>query len=162
MVNYQLGKIYKLTSEHSEKIYIGSTCKPRLCDRKAKHVSDYKRFLNGKCYNMSSFDLIKLGEVDIVLLEKFPCNSKDELLAKEKQYIKQFREIAVNQLSPIRTKIDLAEEKRKYYKNNLDKIKAHSSEKITCLCGKEYTRGHKSRHEGLLVHHKWLETQIDQ
>jgi len=42
MVNYEYGKIYKLTSIETENIYIGSTTKKRLCQRLTEHKSNYK------------------------------------------------------------------------------------------------------------------------
>ena len=42
---YNNGKIYKLVSNHTDKIYIGSTCKERLCQRLAKHKSNYKQWI---------------------------------------------------------------------------------------------------------------------
>ena len=37
MVNYSLGKIYKIVSDLTDKIYIGSTCLEKLCMRLSKH-----------------------------------------------------------------------------------------------------------------------------
>ena len=45
---------------------------------------------------MTSFELIKLGEINIVLIESYPCKSKDDLHARERHYIEQFKNIAVN------------------------------------------------------------------
>ena len=39
MVNYQLGKIYKLVDNTNGNIYIGSTCKPYLSSRLVQHKS---------------------------------------------------------------------------------------------------------------------------
>ena len=36
MVNYQLGKIYKIVDNTNGNIYIGSTCEPTLARRLAK------------------------------------------------------------------------------------------------------------------------------
>ena len=105
MVNYKLGKIYKITSAHTEKIYIGSTCKQYLSQRKTKHIKCYKdHSKGGKSLYMTSFELIKLGDIDTVLLEIYPCKSKDELHARERHYIEQFKNIAVNKFIPTRTK----------------------------------------------------------
>ena len=50
MPNYQNSKIYKLTSPHTNKIYIGSTTQKYLSDRKSGHIRDYKNYGNGKIY----------------------------------------------------------------------------------------------------------------
>ena len=39
MVNYQLGKIYKLVDNTNGNIYIGSTCLPYLSSRLAGHTT---------------------------------------------------------------------------------------------------------------------------
>mmetsp|Transcript_51460 Transcript_51460/g.101608 ORF Transcript_51460/g.101608 Transcript_51460/m.101608 type:complete len:92 (+) Transcript_51460:100-375(+) len=86
MVNYHLGKIYKIVDLDSNKCYIGSTCEPTLARRPAKHVSNYKQYLQGKGSNISSFIILEMDDYDIVLLEKYPCNSKDELHARERYF----------------------------------------------------------------------------
>ena len=58
MVNYQLGKIYKIVDLSTEECYIGSTCQPTLAKRLAKHVSDYKQYCSGKGYLISSFYIV--------------------------------------------------------------------------------------------------------
>ena len=52
----------------SNKCYVGSTCEPTLARRLAKHVSDYKQYLQGKGSNISSFIILKMDDYDIVLL----------------------------------------------------------------------------------------------
>jgi len=96
MVNYQKGKIYKIISPHTEKCYVGSTTKDRLSNRLAGHRSDFKM---GK--NMSSKYILELGDYEIVLLELYPCNSKDELHARERYYIENLD--CVNQCIPGRS-----------------------------------------------------------
>ena len=86
MVNYQLGKNYKIVDLDSNKCYIGSTCEPTLARRLAKHVSDYKQYLKEKGGNISSYIILELDDYDIVLLENYPCNSKDELHVRDHNY----------------------------------------------------------------------------
>ena len=57
MVNYQLGKIYKLVDNTNGNIYIGSTCKPYLSSRLAAHKTDYNYYLNGKNNYITSFEI---------------------------------------------------------------------------------------------------------
>jgi hypothetical protein len=97
MVNYQDAKIYKIECNETNKIYIGSTCLPTLSKRLAHHVADYKRYKEGKTKKyMSSFEVLKNNNYDIYLLENYPCNNRDELRAKEGEYIKQFECINKN------------------------------------------------------------------
>jgi hypothetical protein len=70
MSKYNFGKIYKLVSPNSEKIYIGSTCKKYLCQRMADHNSRFRKWnLNNNEKYYSSFEIMKCGEVQIILLE---------------------------------------------------------------------------------------------
>jgi len=84
MPNYQNGKIYKITS--GDLTYIGSTTQPTVAKRLAQHVGDFKKWKPGigKC---TSYALIESGDYTISLIESYPCNTKDELTARERFYI---------------------------------------------------------------------------
>ena len=56
--DYQNGKIYKIVSNQTDKIYIGSTACPRLCTRLAQHKSNYNQWKRGKYCKMTSFEII--------------------------------------------------------------------------------------------------------
>ncbi len=88
MVNYSNEKIYKIVDNISGNIYIGSTCEPSLARRLAGHVGAYKRYKDDKKVSkITSFDILENGNYEIVLLELCPCESKDELHARERYYI---------------------------------------------------------------------------
>ena len=89
MPNYQQAKIYKIECNISGKIYVGSTCEPTLARRLAGHVGDYKRYLNGNYHYVSSFDILANNDYDIVLVESYPCDSKDELYSRERYWTKE-------------------------------------------------------------------------
>ena len=79
MPNYQDGKIYKLVSNISSDIYIGSTVNiltHRLNEHKCKA---------NKCVSKQLF--ANDAVVQIILIEMFPCSSKIELKAREHHYI---------------------------------------------------------------------------
>ena len=80
MNKYQQSKIYKLTSIHTNEIYVGSTCYKYLCQRLRCHRYDY---INNPEYNVSCYKLFKLGDVKIELIENYPCNSSQELCMRE-------------------------------------------------------------------------------
>jgi len=86
MERYQQGKIYAIICRKTERRYIGSTCEPTLAKRLAKHVAEFKQWKEGKRI-YTSFDIIKDGDYYIVLLESYPCNSKDELRMCEQKHI---------------------------------------------------------------------------
>ena len=127
MRDYKKGKIYKLVSDQTDKIYIGSTCEPILCRRLAKHRSDFKLYLKGKSHYVTSYELVKYNDCKILLLEKYPCESSDELLARESHWIKKFKSKCVNKYIPARTK-------KQFYEDNAEKIKQRS---------KQYREEHK-------------------
>ena len=90
-MDYQNGKIYKIISNETTKYYIGSTIFD-LEIRLEGHKKAYKRFLDGYSYdNFSSFELLKLGDVRIELIENYPCNSKKELEMREAELQYQFK-----------------------------------------------------------------------
>ena len=77
---YRNGKIYKIVSNKTGLVYIGSTCKT-LPQRIAQHERDYKQYLKmGKRYNvyMTSFKILKDGNYQIQLVENYPCKNSRE------------------------------------------------------------------------------------
>lgn len=131
MANYNNGKIYKIESPLGDKVYYGSTTKQYLSQRMTKHRGDYKQWLNDKASLVMSyklFDEYGLENCKIVLIENYPCESKDELRAREAHYIKSFE--CVNKNIPGRTdkeyrednKNKIAERDKQWYENNRNKI----------------------------------------
>ena len=86
---YSNGKIYKIKSNQTEKFYIGSTIND-LKLRLIQHKTHYKCFQEGKGNFLASFEIIIFNDVCIELIEKFPCNSKKELVKREGEIIKQY------------------------------------------------------------------------
>ena len=126
MPDYQRGKIYKITS--GDLTYIGSTCEPTLAKRLANHVSHYKFWLNGKRAHYTCIPLIATGQYEITLIELYPCNSKDELTARERFHIETNE--CVNKVHPGRSKKEryedtkeiVLEQRKAYYEANKDTI----------------------------------------
>jgi len=116
MVNYQKSKIYKIISTHTDKCYVGSTTKDRLSNRLAGHRSAFK---TGS--TITSKYILELGDYEIVLLELYPCNSKDELHMRERHYIETLD--CVNRFIPGRTV-------KEYRLNNKDKTKEYSTKYV--------------------------------
>jgi len=122
---YNRGKIYKLTSLLTEDVYVGSTCKHYLSDRLSAHRCDYQRYKDGRAAYVTSYKLFDHGDVDIELLESYPCNSKAELHAREKHWIRNTPNCC-NKNIPTRSKkeyqqdrkIELAEYQKVYREDN--------------------------------------------
>ena len=161
MVNYQLGKIYKIVDNTNNNIYIGSTCEPTLARRLATHMGSYKNYLEAKKNNVTSFQIFANNDYEIILLELYPCNSKDQLHARERFYIESLK--CVNKQYPGRTKKEYCkihkEDKKLYnaqYRNeNKEKIYEKSKVKVLCMCGK-YRDRHKTRHEQTKFHQNYI------
>ena len=72
MVNYQLGKIYKIVCQITGEVYVGSTCEKTLARRLVSHCSACKAYLIlNRGSNFSSFQIIQRGDFYIELLENF-------------------------------------------------------------------------------------------
>jgi hypothetical protein len=132
MVNYANGKIYKIESNIGDKIYIGSTTKAQLSMRMSGHRADYKCWKAGKAGLVTAyhlFDEYGIENCKIVLLEDCPCESKDQLSAREAHYIRTLE--CVNKTIPLRTRAeyrqdnrdDLAEKEKKYREAHRETIR---------------------------------------
>jgi hypothetical protein len=93
---YQRGKIYQICSPHTAQIYIGSTTEKTLANRLAKHRAKYQKWKAGNKKFVTSFILLDQPKYFIRLIEAYPCNSKDELLAREQYYIDIHTNVCVN------------------------------------------------------------------
>ena len=81
------GKLYKIVSISTDKVYIGSTVKT-LDERLDRHETDYEKWFNsGFCkHYCSSFEILKYGNYQIELLEEYLYSNYSELLKREGYY----------------------------------------------------------------------------
>ena len=128
MPDYQQGKIYKIECNVTGKVYIGSTCEPTLARRLAGHITNYKRYLKGTYHYVSSFDVLQNGNYDIVLIESYPCDTKDELHARERYWTNNID--CVNKIKNQGMHHEIGEKgyQKQYYNDNKDKIIEKSKE----------------------------------
>jgi predicted GIY-YIG superfamily endonuclease len=153
-IKYQLGKIYKILDNTNGNIYIGSTCEPTLARRLTNHVSNYKRYLKKLHRYTSSFEIIKNGNYNIMLIELYPCNSKNELISKERHHIETLN--CVNKVVPGRTD-------REYYldhqENEIKRGLEYRNENritITCICGSSHYKYCKPHHIRTVKHKEYM------
>ena len=133
MVNYANGKIYRIVCNTTGKQYIGSTTRP-LSERLSEHKSDYKRFLNKRHNYVTSFEILKNDNCEIVLIENLVCDNKEELYRRERFYIETMN--CINKIIPSRTKQEYTianhdkfkQYYHEYYKNNIEKKNIYHSE----------------------------------
>ena len=157
MPDYQQGKIYKIECNVTGKVYIGSTCEPTLARRLTKHITDYKRYLKGTNHYITSFDVLQNGNYDIVLIESYPCNSKDELHARERYHTNNID--CVNKIKAQGMTNELGEKRyqKQYREKNIDLLHAKYNEKHECTCGGKYTHINKQSHEKTRKHQEYLQ-----
>ena len=80
---YAHAKIYKLVSNQTDKIYFGSSCN-LLRIRLAQHKSSYKQWLAGKRRYVTSFEIAKYDDCNIILVEEISYQTKEQLSARER------------------------------------------------------------------------------
>ena len=109
-MDYKNSKIYKIVNDNiPNKVYYGSTCST-LTKRLFWHKSHK---------DCSSRILLDKKGYQIILVESFKCNNKDELRKKERWYIENNECVNIN--IPGRTQ-------KEYQKTNEEKIKKQSKE----------------------------------
>ena len=159
MPDYSKGKIYRLVS--NEMIYIGSTI-GSLSERKYKHKSDFLQWKNGNRKNyITSFKLFELNqEVEIVLIEKYPCNDIEELHRRERYWIENSPNcVNKNKPSHTRSKDDIlkwsreyqsTDARKKYAADYKEKNKTHIQEYMANYAQQNkdrLTKYYRERHE---------------
>ena len=150
---YANRKIYKITDNAYTKCYIGSTIQP-LSSRMAGHRRNFTSFLNGKQNLTNSFCLFEEFGIDnckIELIEKYPCENKEQLLKKEGEYIRCTD--CVNKLVAGRTRHEYREANKdnikQYYESNKERIKDNikqyyeANKDIKKQYGKQYYEANK-------------------
>jgi hypothetical protein len=152
--NYSNGKIYMIVSKHTDLCYIGST------------TQTLKKRLAGHHKQTTSIQVLKYGDCEIQLLEKYPCNNKTELETRERFYIQNIK--CCNKCVPTRTRSEYRKDNRshlrQYHKewsrNNKDKLrisrektKLKHEEKIK-ISNKKYRDAHKKESHDYYVRKK--------
>jgi len=126
---YNNSRIYKICSNLTDKIYIGSTTKT-LSQRLTQHKYSYKKNIETNNYYVSSFEIIKLGDFSIVLIEECNFNTKQQLFRREGEIIKLNINIVVNIFIAGRTGVEyivdnkehVEEYRKKFYNDNKTEI----------------------------------------
>lgn len=124
MVNYQLGKVYRIVSAQTDRVYIGSTA-ISLSMRMTKHRANHRAYLAGKFHKLTSFEILQYEDAVIVLVEDCPCDNKEQLYRRERYHIENTAN-CVNLHIPGRTEAEyyqdnkevLIEKQKAYYEAN--------------------------------------------
>jgi hypothetical protein len=139
------GYIYKIVSNKTDKIYIGSTTK-KLKERFRGH----KKHLKDNT-GVTSKQIMKYDDARIELIETMIFNNRSELSKREGYYIKLHKDKCVNKMVAGRTEkeyyLDTLEHIKQYYNDNIEHIKENQNAiEICALCDGTYTRRNKARH----------------
>jgi len=178
-MDYSKGKIYKIVCNITNEIYVGSTINT-LNVRLGHHKKN----------NCISRQILERGDYKILLIENYPCKTKQDLLWRERDYIEKLD--CINEKKPIIT-IDERKEKQKmlskkqhakrpieykeekqiydksYREKNAEKKKLvdkayyeKNREQIVCECGCTIAKFEKSRHIKSKKHQNLLQINISQ
>ena len=161
---YKNGQIYKIVDVGYNMCYIGSTCE-ELSQRMARHRKEYRNYLNGGKYYITSFEIFNQYGIDnckIERIEKCVCNDKEELRKREGYYIKTMD--CVNKQTAGQTNEEyrnrhhdtLCNKKMEHYWKNRDEINEKAKMKYTCECGAIVRIAGKAEHEKMKKHQRFL------
>ncbi len=188
MSDYKKGKIYKITNDFNDDIYVGSTC-----DTLIKRFSSHKR--GRTCEHLKHKPLyILMNEIGperfrIQLIEDYSCEDKYQLRQKEAHYIREIGTLNLlvpfvsateiserkklyasseerklirkeeNKIFYQKNKDTLIENKKIYYQNNKDIMLEKFKEITKCICGCELRKRDMTRHQKTQKHIKLLNKQ---
>lgn len=158
---------YKIISNNTDKIYIGSTTR-NLRSRLINHYSSYNMYLKQKFNYVTVFEVLKEGDCSIVLLEMLDCPDAKSRYTKEGEYIKANSHTCVNKLIPGRdykgyyqdNKDRLVSQSKAYNLEHKNRIKEKGCVKCVCICGISYTHYNKSSHLKSARHGRLLELVV--
>jgi hypothetical protein len=139
MVNYQNGKIYKIVSNHTDKVYYGSTANT-LHQRMGLHRSKY----NTGTLECSSREIMVYPDRKIILVEAYPCNNIHELKSRERWWIENNN--CVNKQIPTRTTKEWVEVNKDKCKIKWREYRENNQEEIRRKC-KEWRDANKDKRQ---------------
>ena len=140
--DYSKGKIYKISNDYNDDVYIGSTC-DTLVKRFSLHRIQSKEYDKRNRLLYKLMNEIGVERFRIELIENYPTIDKYQLLQREAYYIRQNTENNLNMTIPDRT---VKEYHDSYYATNNEQIRSQKKEEIICECGCKTNRGHIARH----------------
>lgn len=125
--NFQKAKIYKITNDYNDEVYIGSTC-DSLIKRFSKHKRDKKSDVNKNRPLYMLINDIGIERFRIDLIEDYPCNNKQALRQREGHFIREMG--TLNRLISGRTKKEWIDENADKIKENKNKWREENADKV--------------------------------
>lgn len=121
MKDYQQGKIYRIVSKTGRQ-YVGSTVET-LSQRLSRHRGYIK---DQKNQGISSVMILKEDpDAKIILIEKYPCSSSEELRAREQYWIENIEGGCVNVVRAHTTPEIIKEQTKARYEEKKDEIREY-------------------------------------
>ena len=148
MPDYKRGKIYRIVCNITGDTYYGSTAMQYLCNRKSDHNSGFKLFKQGLAGKCRSYDIIERGDWTMVLVENSPCNSKEELLMRERYYIENNE--CINKARPIISTEEHKALKRESYDRLRETNQLKEKERLANRTEEEIAKDKKYSHQKYL------------
>ena len=148
--DYKKAKIYKITNDYNDEIYIGSTC-DTLGRRFSVHKCDSRRERNKNRPLYKLMNDIGSERFRIQLICNYPCDDKYQLRQKEGEYIRNTGHLNKNIAGRTdkeyeqETKEHKREYKKEYIKKNKDKIKEYNEENKEHI--KEYMKEYRDKNK---------------
>ena len=145
MVNYSQSIIYKICCRNPDikECYIGSTT--NFYRRKQEHKNICNNS-NNKSYNYKVYQFIRDNgnweNFDMIIIEKFECNDKLELHARERYWLENLQ-ASLNSHIPNRSKKEYCKE---YRDNNKLKIKEYEKKRGKTDKRKQYQKEYKKEY----------------
>ena len=183
--DFSKAKIYKITNDYNNDVYVGSTC-----DTLVRRFINHKLSLNNKKNNnrpiYKLMNEIGFERFRIELIEDYPCQDKYQLRQREGHFIREigtlnkkiegrtkqeYREDNKNKIQEYynENKDILIEKNKEYRKANKEKIQEYKKEyyeankekvleKITCDCGCIVIKQQLTRHKKTNKHINIMKT----
>lgn len=149
--NYADGKIYRLVATGTDQVYIGSTCgtlKQRHWHHNytAAHPESQKPTMACKLYEEGR-------TVAIQLIEAFPCETRDQLLARERYWLENTPK-AINRNTP--GGLGWREARARRQEEHEEYMADYRAIDFECECGAKIKRCEKARHQRSAKHQALL------
>jgi GIY-YIG catalytic domain len=160
-MNYENAKIYQILNTIDKEVYVGSTIQP-LSKRFSLHRSGMTIKKNANRRLNKHFRELGRENFYIELIENFPCQTREQLCAREGFYVRQRG--TLNKNIPGRSQ---KESQREYQKAHSDEIKNYHQKyylqcaEYKCECGSCLNEHGKSRHELTKKHQKFIKQKAE-
>lgn len=150
--------IYMITSENSDKVYIGSGID--LEKELRYHINRAERYERLKCCYVSSYEVLRYGSIGIEELEVFEGNRKSELLERVEEYILENIDVCVNIFSVVDVKKMICKNKKKC-KNDIDMRKLELEEFIKKNVENKMSEGYNKEEAQILAREEDIKEMYD-